>query len=416
MGEQQCSPYFFLVGGFILKKLVDTNVILDFPKTLEKEDLIISAKVLKELDGLKKSPNKETAEKARRAAIYISRRIEDLEFDLEEEAIPTDDFLLKLAAKHDYSIITNDVYLKVRARAQGIKTEGSGRDEDYTGICNLYLRLDDNGYNDVLDRLLSEKSLPESLILKENQYLIVRDLNDIGNYLAIFCYQNSELIYLDRETVIENQWIGKLAPRNAEQVCLFHSLNNRNITVLYAGGGFGRGKSLLLNNYTLQELQREHIRKIIYVPNNAYVKNSMELGYLPGSSFDKTLPSIGPLVDMLGVDEILRMIQDERLEIVPIGFMRGRNFEDSIVLVSEAQNLEEDQVKLLIGRIGEGSRIFFDGSLKQIDSEIFKNKNGLRLLLNVANHPEFSKKFSVVKLEKIERSETARIADFLDEC
>lgn len=396
------------------KKLIDTNVILDYPKTLEKDDIIISVKVLKELDGLKKSPNKDTAEKARRAAVYISRRIDDLEFNLEEEAIPTDDFLLKLAAAHKYSIITNDVYLKVRARAQGIETEGSGRDEEYTGICNFYLRLDENGYNVVLDKLLSEKILPENLTLKENQYLIVRDLNDITSYLAIFCYQNQELVYIDREPVIENQWTGKLAPRNAEQVCLFHSLNNKNITVLYAGGGFGRGKSLLLNNYTLQELQRERIRKIIYVPNNAYVKNSMELGYMPGDKFDKLVPSIGPLIDAIGLDEITRMIQDERLEIVPIGFMRGRNFTDSIVLVSEAQNLEEDQIKLLIGRIGEGSRIFFDGSLKQIDSEIFKNKNGLRLLLNIANHPQFSKKFSVVKLERIERSETAQIADFLD--
>lgn len=339
----------------------------------------------------------------------------DLEFDLDEEQIPTDDLLLKLASTKHYGIITNDVYLKIRARAQGIQVEGSGREEEYTGIYNLYLRLDDNGYNDILDRLLSDKILPESLILKENQYLIVRDLNDISHYLAIFCYQNQELIYIDREPVIENQWIGKLSPRNAEQICLFHSLNNKNVTILYAGGQFGVGKTIILNNYTLQELQREHIRKIIYVPNNAYVKNSMELGYMPGSQFDKITPSIGPLIDTLGIDEINRMIQDERLEIVPIGFMRGRNFEDSIVLVSEAQNLEEDQVKLLIGRIGNGSRIFFDGSLKQIDSEIFKNKNGLRLLFNIANHPTFCKKFSVVKLEKIERSETAQIADYLDE-
>lgn len=398
-----------------MKKLVDTNVLLDYPKTLEKENIVISVKVLKELDGLKKSLNKETAEKARRAAVYISRKIDDLEFNLEEKAIPTDDFLLELAKKEEYSIITNDVYLKIRARALGIKTEGTSRDEEYTGTCNLYIRLDENGYNLMLDKLLTEKKMPENLTLKENQYLIVRDLNDITGYLAIFCYQNDTLFCIDRTTIIENQWTGKLSPRNAEQICLFNSLNNKNITVLYAGGCYGAGKTILLNNYALQELQREHIRKIIYVPNNAYVKNSMELGYMPGTQQDKVIPSIGPLIDTLGIDEINRMIQDERLEIVPIGFMRGRNFTDSIVLVSEAQNLDEDQIKLLIGRMGENSRIFFDGSLKQVDSEIFKNKSGLRLLLNIANHPQFSKKFSVVKLEQIERSETAQIADFLDE-
>ena len=77
----------------------------------------------------------------------------DLEFDLDEEQIPTDDLLLKLASTKHYGIVTNDVYLKIRARAQGIQVEGSGREEEYTGIYNLYLRLDDNGYNDVLDRL-----------------------------------------------------------------------------------------------------------------------------------------------------------------------------------------------------------------------------------------------------------------------
>ena len=311
--------------------------------------------------------------------------------------------------------MTDDVYLKVRAAAQGIKAISSGKDEPYSGVENLYLELDENGYNEQLDILLTSHILPENIKLKENQYLIVRDLKDKDNYLAIFCHQNGDLIPINHEPIIKNQWYGEIAPRNAEQICLFHSLNNPNITVLYAGGGFGRGKSLLLNNYALQELQREHIRKIIYVPNNAYVKNSMELGFLPGDSFQKIIPSIGPLVDLVGIDEIHRFMDDEKLEIVPIGFMRGRNFTDSIVLVSEAQNLDEDQVKLLIGRIGEGSRIFFDGSLKQIDSEIFKNNNGLKLLLNIANNEKISKYFSVVKLEMIERSKTAQIADYLDE-
>ena len=90
----------------------------------------------------------------------------------------------------------------------------------------------------------------------------------------------------------------------------------------------------------------------------------MELGFLPGSSFEKLTPLIGPLVDLIGIDEVVRLMQAESLEIIPIAYMRGRNFDDTIILVNEAQNLDADHVKLLIGRVGEKSRLFFDGSLQ----------------------------------------------------
>jgi predicted ribonuclease YlaK len=73
-----------------MKRLIDTNILLDNPQILNEPDIVLSVKVLKELDGLKRSVNEEIAEKARRAAIYISRKISELEFSLEDENIPTD--------------------------------------------------------------------------------------------------------------------------------------------------------------------------------------------------------------------------------------------------------------------------------------------------------------------------------------
>jgi len=98
-----------------------------------------------------------------------------------------------------------------------------------------------------------------------------------------------------------------------------------------------------------------------------------------------------------------------------MSFIRGRSFQDSIIIVNEAQNLTEDHIKLLLGRCGEGSRILFDGDLKQADSELFRNKNGLRLLLNLRKSPIYSKIFATVKLTTIERSLTAQSSAFLDE-
>ena len=115
-------------------RLVDTNILLDSPKILKEEDLIISIKVLKELDGLKRHTNPEIAEKARRAAIIISKQLNEMKFDMTEENIPTDDLLLKVAKRKGYQLITNDVNLKVRAAAEGIESEGYSNKNDYTGV------------------------------------------------------------------------------------------------------------------------------------------------------------------------------------------------------------------------------------------------------------------------------------------
>lgn len=129
---------------------------------------------------------------------------------------------------------------------------------------------------------------------------------------------------------------------------------------------------------------------------------------------DKVVGQIGPLIDLVGIDEINRMMALEQLEVVPMGFVRGRSFQDSIIIVNEAQNLTEDHIKLLIARCGKGTRIFFDGDYKQTDSQIFRNKNGLKLLLNLRKSEYFSKIFATVKLSKTERSFTAQAADYLD--
>lgn len=105
----------------------------------------------------------------------------------------------------------------------------------------------------------------------------------------------------------------------------------------------------------------------------------------------------------------------EQLEIVPLAYIRGRSFTNSIIIVNESQNLTEDHLKLLIARCGEGTRILFDGDIKQADSQLFRDKNGLKLLLNLRKSPIYSKIFATVKLNKIERSKTAQAAQYLDE-
>lgn len=167
-------------------------------------------------------------------------------------------------------------------------------------------------------------------------------------------------------------------------------------------------------NYAFQQLERGKIEKIIYVPNNAFTANSREIGALPGNLLEKEIIHMGSLVDIVGYDEIERRIAEGTLELMPISLARGRNIENSIILVNEAQNLTEEHIKLLIGRVAENTKIIFDGDIHQTDRPIFKNSNGLKLLYKI-RFSEFADLFCSVKLKTVERSRTAQVSDFLDQ-
>lgn len=366
--------------------------------------------VLRELDGLKLNPNPEVSFKARRAAIVISRNMSKLSFEdrMENEKISVDDKLIKSCTQEDI-LITNDVYLKIKATIRGLKTKGYGGSSDYQGVKYFEADLETNPYDEELAKIIDNRYF-EGMI--ENEYLIVSDKNT-GDLIDIFCNHENKLEQvLPRE--IRNKWINKIYPKNPEQRCLFNALQRKTNTIIYAGGSFGTGKSFILNNYAISELEKGNIQKIVYVPNNAFTENTIDLGSLPGELLEKTIGQIGPLVDLVGIDQIRDWIGTEQLEVVPMQYIRGRSFSNSIIIVNEAQNLTEDHIKLLLARTGEGSRIFFDGDLKQADSAIFRNKNGLKLLLNLRNSPEYSKLFATVKLRIIERSQTAQASSYLD--
>ena len=397
--------------------IIDTNILLDYPQIVEDRNnqIYIATSVLKELDGLKKHINNDIAFNARRAAVYISRNLNQLLFvsECEKWGIPVDDQLIKIAKIKNGILITNDVYLKVRATIDGVETKGYNNKDDYTGVEYWYVdSIDNEKDQEDLSKLLNDNILPPEIALYENQYLIIKE-KSTDRTIKIYVMKDGKPEEVENKK-IRNQWIDYIYPRNSEQTCLFNALSNKDNTIIYAGGKYGTGKSFILNNFALQELEKGNIRKIIYIPNNSYVEGSMELGFLPGTDIEKVIPSIGPLIDLVGKDFVNQMIMKEELEIVPLAYIRGRSFKDSIIIVNEAQNLTEDHLKLLIARCGENSRIFFDGDIKQADSQLFRNKNGLKLLLNLRKSPIYCYKFATINLLKTERSATAEAAQYLD--
>ncbi len=402
-------------------KILDTNVLLDFPQIVTKYDeyFVVPLVVLREIDELKKSKSAEIAQKARKAAVYIAKNKNNLEWDFTREYdTNVDGVLIKITKDRDATLVTNDISLKVIAEAEGAKVEGYSWSDDYCGI--VYMNVDEynlDNYNEMLSDLIENGHYEtEDYTFSKNEYLIVPPAYEDASYgeTSVFRFDGIKF-HKVRGREIESQWTNDnkpIFPRNPEQICLVDALLNKT-PIIYAGGKYGTGKTFLTHNYAISELEKEHIKKIIYVPNNSYTQNTMELGALPGDLMEKILPSIGPLVDIVGIDTITRWMQSEKLEIVPVAYIRGRNFDDSIVLVSEAENLTEEHIKLLLARCGNNTRIFFDGDIHQADSAIFKDRNGLKLLLNLHDSP-FADMFATTQLVTIERSIVAATADYLD--
>jgi predicted ribonuclease YlaK len=393
--------------------LLDTNVLLKYPSVLKtfQNEIVISIRVLEELDGLKKSSNSEVAYEARRASHKIIEQLDNIHFETKVEYNSSvDDSLIALAKKKCYILVSNDLNVLIKCQAKKVQCQKYDKVEtNYTGVKYINFELDEDLYNDVLEQMLDTGLTP--FPMRENEFLIVKDQNN-KPICNLICKENK--LELLNGHGFKSEYVGKITPRNLEQDCLMELLHNKDISILAATGEYGTGKSFLLTTFALHQLDKGRIDKIVYVPNNSIVENTRELGTLPGTTTDKELIYMGPILDIIGEDRARDMIEHGQIEIVPISVMRGRSFNNSIVLINEAQNLTTEHIKLLIARCGTNTRIFFDGDIKQSDSSIFKNKSGLKLLLHLSQSEEYAKIFGTVRLNSIERSKTAQASAYLD--
>lgn len=212
--------------------------------------------------------------------------------------------------------------------------------------------------------------------------------------------------------MIQNTFVGRVKARNPQQTLAIDMLYDNKTTVKVLTGRFGSGKTFLMCAAATDMVEHGLFEKIVFVRNNIEVKNSKPIGYLPGSNEEKLLPFAMPIADFLGGADVLeRMISAGKIEIVHLGFLRGRDLRNSIILCSEAENLTREHIQLMLGRVGEGSQLWIDGDNRQIDAEVFRQENGLEIL---KERLKGNRLFSCVNLEKTERSETAALADLLN--
>lgn len=177
-------------------------------------------------------------------------------------------------------------------------------------------------------------------------------------------------------------------------------------------GTFGTGKTLALVVGALEAVEKGRFEKIIWVRNNVQVKDTDPLGALPGDVYEKLLPYLGPMIDHVGgTDGAKMLIEEGKLEVIPLAYLRGRSIRNSIILSSEAENLTKQHIQLLIGRIDEGSNLWMDADLNQRDKVVFEKSQGIETMIDRLKGEPL---FGYVHLTKVERSAAARLADKLD--
>ena len=248
-------------------------------------------------------------------------------------------------------------------------------------------------------------SHPERNVLKAktNQFLKIFEDGQIKDVLFWDGKIHRKIGYKEIVTSLGE----KIKPRNLEQKMAFDLLQNKNIPVKLLIGKPGSGKDYLMVSHALEMIQRGLIDKIIFIRNLVPFKDAPEIGFLAGSIQEKISWGMGPLKSILGEEELDSLQQQGIIEAQNLGFIRGCSWNNTIIYISEGQNLTAGGYKLLVSRCGEGSQLWINGDILQTDDKKFEENNGIiRLTKSLSGN----KLFGMVELIKTERSETAELA------
>ena len=391
----------------------------------ENVPFAISSITLDELENIKTSSNKDQEVKyaARKLLHMLDENIEKVKIVIFKEkmlipiqeaelTITNDSKILACAiecAKGDeVCFYTNDLALKTIARIffADVASVNEDNEDDYTGFIDVALDNDEMGefYSNFTDNRFN---------LLPNQYLIVRE-KDGGEIVDRLCWTGEAYRHLDYQT-FNSKWFGDVRPMKGDvyQAFAADSLANNQITMLK--GPAGSGKTYLALGFLLNRLDKGKLDKIIVFCNTVATKNSAKLGFYPGTRDEKLLDSqIGNLLSSKfgGKIEVERMIQEEKLVLLPMSDIRGYDTTGmrAGIYISEAQNLDISLMKLALQRIGEDSICIIDGDCKtQVDSIEFAGaNNGMKRASRIFRGADI---YGEVTLKNIHRSKIAMIAE-----
>lgn len=243
--------------------------------------------------------------------------------------------------------------------------------------------------------------------LVENEYLILK--NTEGRCVDKYVYQKGTLEKLSYSTIKGFDDIIK--PRNTEQELAFHLLQDPFTKIKLLTGVAGSGKDFLMFNQARHLVDKGKFSKIAFCRPNVTVGDVPDIGYLPSGINEKLAWTMAPLYDKVGGEAHLKgLIETGTIELVPLLFIRGRSFENSIIYITEGQNMTPETLALIVSRLGSGSELWINADTDQIDKKIYKENNGVKRMIDrFAGQPLFG----YVELQETERSEVAKLAKLL---
>ncbi|SDX93177.1 PhoH family protein, partial [Nitrosomonas sp. Nm33] len=314
-------------------------------------------------------------------------------------------------------LVTKDINLRLKAKAIGLPSEDyeTGKVKNVKNISTSFPVIEGVPPN-TINELFRKGSIQEIELLGNhkiaNGYYIFKNGSD-----SVLARYNEALDTIER---VEKTYVYNVKPRNAEQAFAVNALLNDNIKLVALQGVAGTGKTLLALASALE--QKNKYNQIILARPIIPLSNR-EIGFLPGSAEDKISPYMQPLWDNLKfiksqfrATEKKSKVLDEmeesgKLSITALAFIRGRSLSNVMFIIDEAQNLTPHEVKTIITRAGEGTKVVFTGDIHQIDTPYMdEQSNGLTYLIDrLKGHPLFAH----IRLEKGERSALANLANEL---
>ncbi|NBI29400.1 PhoH family protein [Chengkuizengella marina] len=438
-----------------MKKIyvLDTNVLLHDPNALFnflEHDVIVPAIVLEEIDSKKRN-----ADEIGRNARYVSRLLDGfrekgklqegislenggrLKVELNHLSffkmkntfaeITNDNRILAVALNYKLEeeeksspksvvLVSKDTLVRIKADVLGIKAEDylSDRIEkttDYTGYntLNIHPSIIDEFYtfrNITIDHLKFKHKL------NPHEFVILKD--ELGTSKSALLKVDDQVKKLDA-LYLSNDPIWGIAARNVQQRMVLELLLNDDIPLVTITGRAGTGKTLLALASGLLKVEDENKYKKLLIARPV-VPMGKDLGYLPGEKEEKLRPWMQPIYDNLeflfntkksgDLDKILAGLGSIQVE--ALTYIRGRSIPNQFIIIDEAQNLSKHEVKTILSRVGEGSKIVLMGDPEQIDHPYLDaSSNGLTHVVERFKNEAVS---GHITLKKGERSHLAQLA------
>ena len=433
--------------------VLDTNVILhDYSclKSFQENDVYLPIIVLEELDKFKKG-NEQINFNAREFVRELDLITDDTLFTsgaslgeglgrlfivtgevdsptvrnsfpnrkADHQILAVADFLSNKEPKTETILITKDINLRMKARSIGVLCEDYITDK----VVDLDVFEQSNEVFENIDQAIIER------IYSSNEGIDMDELNLETELRPNACFllksnQSSVLVrYLPDSRLVRRVEKSRnygIEPRNAEQSFAFEILNDPNVTLVALTGKAGTGKTLLALAASLNKLTDY---KQILLARPIVSLSNKDIGFLPGDATEKVTPYMQPLFDNLNVikrqfgarsnevKQIDEMQQSEQLVIEALAFIRGRSLSETYCIIDEAQNLTPHEVKTIITRASEGTKMVFTGDIHQIDQPYLDSQsNGLVYMIDRMKDQSI---FAHVNLIKGERSKLSELASQL---